>query len=202
MPCSGSNACWRCNCCRAASRNAGAWPVSCTTSWARAWPPCTPRPRWSGCWPHSPRTAPPRCNAQPRRLADGHLMQVALALPEGGARLPADHEVHAYRIAQEALTNAWRHGQARHATVRLTVGEGHWRLTVEDDGRGLTDPGTAPGHGLLGLRERVAALGGQWRWAAARPAGICLAVSVPWPDDEAKPAASGLPSAALEEAGS
>lgn len=139
--------------------------------------------------------------AQPRRLADGHLMQVALVLPEGGARLPADHEVHAYRIAQEALTNAWRHGQARHATVRLTVGEGHWHLTVEDDGCGLTDPGTAPGHGLLGLRERVAALGGQWRWAAARPAGICLAVSVPWPDDEAKPAASGLPSAALEEAG-
>jgi signal transduction histidine kinase len=65
-------------------------------------------------------------------------------------------ELAAYRIVQEALTNVTRHASARTVTVRVTYDDG---VTVEviDDGVG----GAAPvGNGIIGMRERAAALGG------------------------------------------
>jgi signal transduction histidine kinase len=69
-----------------------------------------------------------------------------------------------YRIAQEGLTNAMRHG--RPSCVRLSVErapstEGDVAIVIEDDGGGAPDAmNAATGHGILGMRERVAALGG------------------------------------------
>ncbi len=78
----------------------------------------------------------------------------------------------AYRVAQEALTNAFKHSGARHVVLHLS-----WPTTtqvcvaVEDDGRGLPDADQRPVRfGLLGLRERVLALGGEFR-AERRPQG-------------------------------
>lgn len=66
-----------------------------------------------------------------------------------------------YRIAQEALTNVARHAQARNASVEVRrVGE-HVRLRVTDDGIGPPDQPDR-WSGLLGIHERVAALGGVW----------------------------------------
>ncbi len=77
-----------------------------------------------------------------------------------------------YRCAQEAITNAVRHAGASHVAVRLediAGADGPWlRLTVEDDGVGFR-PDTAAGYGLVGIEERVAALGGRWRIAAGTP---------------------------------
>ena len=65
----------------------------------------------------------------------------------------------AYRIVQEALTNTLRHAHARVATVRLDSRPGELAVEVADDGRGSN--GTRPGgHGLVGMRERVAVYGG------------------------------------------
>ena len=65
----------------------------------------------------------------------------------------------AYRIVQEALTNVLKHADASHAEVLVCYRTGELELEVSDDGRG---PVAAPGggHGLVGMRERVALYGG------------------------------------------
>jgi signal transduction histidine kinase len=66
----------------------------------------------------------------------------------------------AYRLVQEGLTNALRHAVSpQHARVRIAYGTDNLELTVQDDGV-LQHPGAEPGHGLLGMRERVGVYGG------------------------------------------
>ncbi|MDI2128007.1 sensor histidine kinase [Yinghuangia seranimata] len=68
----------------------------------------------------------------------------------------------AYRIVQEALTNTRKHaGPAANAAVVLAYGEDGLAMTITDNGRGADAPGDGMGHGLVGMRERVAMLGGQ-----------------------------------------
>ena len=66
----------------------------------------------------------------------------------------------AYRIVQEAVTNALRHSGARTLSVRLGYQPGALEVTVEDDGRGLNGTPNAAGHGLRGIRERAELYGG------------------------------------------
>jgi signal transduction histidine kinase len=73
--------------------------------------------------------------------------------------LPADTEVAAYRVVQEALTNTVKHAYASSAVVELDWTEDALTLTVTDDGRGPA-AGADGGHGLIGIRERAAACGG------------------------------------------
>ncbi|GGP82317.1 two-component sensor histidine kinase [Streptosporangium pseudovulgare] len=84
--------------------------------------------------------------------------------------LPAEVDRAAYRIVQEALTNVSRHAGGAAAAVR--VGYAGEELVVQVDDDGGADPAAppVPGTGLLGMRERVAALGGRLR-AAPRPGG-------------------------------
>jgi signal transduction histidine kinase len=102
---------------------------------------------------------------------------------EGGSPpspLPAAVELAAYRIVQEALTNVTRHARARSATVRLTYGDG---VTVEvlDDGvGGPTDAGNIDqGNGILGMRERAAALGGSVEVGPRPGGGFRVAAHLP-----------------------
>jgi signal transduction histidine kinase len=67
--------------------------------------------------------------------------------------------VAAYRVVQEALTNVLRHAAAQRADVGLAYGDDALVVTVSDDGHGPAAPGGG-GHGLAGMRERVAVLGG------------------------------------------
>ena len=69
-------------------------------------------------------------------------------------------DISGYRIVQEALTNALKHAGPASATVRVRYGPGELEIEVADDGRG-GDPGSATGHGLTGMRERVAVYGGE-----------------------------------------
>jgi signal transduction histidine kinase len=80
--------------------------------------------------------------------------------------LPAAVELAAYRIVQEALTNVTRHARARTATVRLDTSDG---VTVEVTDDGLGGTGEA-GNGIVGMRERAAALDGTVE-AGPRPGG-------------------------------
>ncbi|WP_245927797.1 sensor histidine kinase [Nocardioides silvaticus] len=74
--------------------------------------------------------------------------------------LPTPVEQAAYRVVQEALTNTARHAGDATATVEITYGERSLTVRVEDDGAGSV-PGPVPGYGLVGMRERVTALGGR-----------------------------------------
>ena len=67
-----------------------------------------------------------------------------------------------YRVVQEALTNSMRHSPRAHVQVEVTYAPGFIVLFVDDDGAGAPAPGGrgAGGHGLVGMSERVAALGG------------------------------------------
>ncbi|HEX4719334.1 MAG TPA: sensor histidine kinase [Thermoleophilaceae bacterium] len=93
--------------------------------------------------------------------------------------LPAGIDVSAYRIVQEALTNALKHAGPAHATVHITRGEQKLAIEVSDDGRGQATA-EAGGHGLVGMRERVAVYGG-WIEAGPRPQGHGFALRVELP---------------------
>ncbi|MGY0234401.1 sensor histidine kinase [Longispora urticae] len=89
---------------------------------------------------------------------------------EGRRReVPTPVDRAAYRIVQESLTNVARHAAAASASVRVDYRPDVLAVTVEDDGAATSDPVT-PGTGLLGMRERVAALGGRLH-ARPRPEG-------------------------------
>jgi two-component system sensor histidine kinase DegS len=98
-----------------------------------------------------------------------------------GDRLPADVELALFRVAQEAVSNARRHGAASHVRVLLEVGANIVTLTVVDDGRGFTLP--APrGNGLAGIRERAALLAGELTIASTPGTGTRIAVALPLPE--------------------
>lgn len=90
---------------------------------------------------------------------------------EGEPReLPVGLELSAYRIVQEALTNALKHAGEAHATVRVRYLADSLELEIVDDGPGAPASAAGGGHGLVGMRERVALYGGRFE-AARRPAG-------------------------------
>jgi signal transduction histidine kinase len=76
----------------------------------------------------------------------------------------------AYRVIQEALTNIWKHAGAPGARLRLAYEPAALRITVDDDGTGQPEPAGRGGHGIIGMRERVTAVGGRFQ-AGPRPAG-------------------------------
>jgi signal transduction histidine kinase len=83
--------------------------------------------------------------------------------------LPPGIDLAAYRVVQEALTNAMRHAAADAVDVRLSWGERDLELRVEDDGVGAASA-NGHGHGLFGMRERVALYGGTVE-TGVRPGG-------------------------------
>jgi signal transduction histidine kinase len=93
------------------------------------------------------------------------------------ARFPEPVEVAAYYVVSEALTNAVKHAKASHVTVSLVAGDGVLQLTVRDDGVGGADP--QRGSGLIGLRDRVEALGGRIEVESPRGAGTIVLVTLP-----------------------
>jgi signal transduction histidine kinase len=85
-----------------------------------------------------------------------------------------------YRIAQEAITNAAKHANARHVRLRLEAGQADIVLSVEDDGETTGDnPAPKAGMGLLGMQERVASLGGTLRFERRAAAGARLVATIP-----------------------
>jgi len=116
------------------------------------------------------------------RLRRSHAeVQIVLEVELGDCALDSDAALALYRAAQEGISNALRHGQARklHLSVHGTAAE--VRLTLQDDGHGLaTDWSTRSGHyGLRWLTERVEKIGGTLGVGAAQPSGVRLTVRLP-----------------------
>ena len=93
-------------------------------------------------------------------------------------RLDPGVELAAYRIVQEALTNARRHAPGAAVDVELRFTGDVLRLRIRDNGPGPA-AGQGKGHGLLGMRERAAAAGGSLRAGEARGGGFCIEVELP-----------------------
>jgi PAS domain S-box-containing protein len=92
-------------------------------------------------------------------------------------RLPEPIEVAAYYVASEALANAAKHAQAACLEVSLATRNGSLLLSIRDDGVGGADSGQ--GSGLVGLRDRVEALGGTVRIDSPPGGGTSLVVTLP-----------------------
>lgn len=98
------------------------------------------------------------------------------------AELPPMKEEQAlvlYRVVQEALTNAVRHSEARHCTVRIQPEDGGLRLQIDDDGKGLPAAGEIRRGGLLGMEERVEMANGQLRLQSGQAGGLQLTIVLP-----------------------
>ncbi len=92
--------------------------------------------------------------------------------------LPDNLNVSLYRIVQESLTNAAKHGRATEVAVRLRR-DAAIELTVDDDGMPDDRAPGEPGLGVLGMHERVQALGGRFTLAPRVPRGMRVSVSIP-----------------------
>jgi len=105
---------------------------------------------------------------------------IALTLElDPDARIAAPGLRDVYRLGQEALANAVRHGRPSSVAVRLRQCEGHSLLEIEDDGAGFDVTTTHAGVGLSSMRERAAALGGDLEITSAPGRGTTIRVKVP-----------------------
>jgi PAS domain S-box-containing protein len=107
-------------------------------------------------------------------------MATRVGVPAGvdipGERLPAEIEASAYFIVAEALTNVVKHAEATRAEVRASVRDGMLRVEVRDDGIGGADPHS---HGLMGMSDRAAALGGRLEIESPPGAGTTVVATLP-----------------------
>jgi two-component system, NarL family, sensor histidine kinase UhpB len=84
-----------------------------------------------------------------------------------------------YRIVQEALTNATKHGAARRAHVEVIEDDSTIRVTVRDDGRGFDPIARTDGFGLIGMRERVELLNGKLELTSSPEGGTTINANFP-----------------------
>jgi signal transduction histidine kinase len=102
---------------------------------------------------------------------------------EGALRpLPASFELCAYRIVQEALTNVRRHAGAGSASVHLDFRTDALEVSIEDDGAGAGAATGGGGHGLRGMRERAAMVGGAVSAGPREQGGYRVSAVLPYPE--------------------
>ncbi len=103
--------------------------------------------------------------------------------PQEFPRLPAEMETAIFRIVQEALTNVFRHSEARRVWITLTQEDGRTSIAVRDDGKGIGErvAGLQPdsvGIGIGGINQRAKEFGGEFKIVNANP-GTLLQVMIP-----------------------
>jgi len=130
----------------------------------------------------SERLAPqPGLDALPELLDEARSGDQALRFATDGepVRLPAGLDLTAYRIVQEALTNARKHAPGAAVDVKLRWRPAELEIEVSDDGPGPPSTPNGAGHGLIGMRERAALYGGTVRAAPAPGGGYLVHARLP-----------------------
>jgi signal transduction histidine kinase len=108
----------------------------------------------------------------------------------GGRPLNVELANHLYRIAQEAVRNSVRHGQARTIRLHLTIGRAKVSLAITDDGIGLPEQAMdATGMGLKIMRYRARMLGGEVHFERVEPTGTRVVCECPVETDAPTPRA-------------
>jgi signal transduction histidine kinase len=106
-------------------------------------------------------------------------LPVELRIHGEPVELPAGVDLSAYRIVQEALTNALKHAGPARANVSVRYGEGELEIEVVDDGSAAGN-GDGTGHGLLGIRERVNVYGGSFEAGHRTVGGYAVRARLPY----------------------
>ena len=112
-------------------------------------------------------------------------LPVELTVAPDAAGAPPGVELAAYRIVQEALTNSLRHAGARRAKVHVDAAPGRLHVVVTDDGHGRNGGRGGGGHGLVGMRERVAVYGGSFDVGPNPGGGFRVDATLPYDEDPA-----------------
>jgi PAS domain S-box-containing protein len=115
-------------------------------------------------------------------FAQRHGLPCELVMPEAvTACLDSDCSTAIFRIVQESLTNASRHGQPSHVRVALDLRDGHCHVSIADDGKGMDTARAGHGQrlGLMGMRERALMLGGAFEIESAPGQGTRVLVRIP-----------------------
>lgn len=122
-------------------------------------------------------------------LADrvrGAGVDVRLDVTGDTVALPVVVDMSAYRLVQEALTNAMRHGHARRVDVEIAYTAEDLRIDVTDDGVGGEPNPAAAGHGLVAMRERVSLVGGSLNVGPRPEGGWAVRARLPLETSEAR----------------
>src|SRR5947208_172981 len=130
----------------------------------------------------------PDIRKEERELSKSTGMRPRLILPMGFGELDHEIEIALYRSVQEALHNVAKHSRAKNFVIRFEIDNGSAVLRVEDDGVGFSGKGTSRSRsfGLLGMRERIAALGGTVRIRSRKGTGTRITVMLPLPASSAR----------------
>jgi signal transduction histidine kinase len=107
-------------------------------------------------------------------------LHVDVRVTDGALDLPPGVDLTAYRIVQEGLTNVLKHAGPATACVDIRSDEGVLDIEITDDGRGVNGRAAAGGHGLLGMRERVAVYGGTLATGPRPGGGYRVAAEIPF----------------------
>ncbi|OUR73131.1 histidine kinase [Methylophaga sp. 41_12_T18] len=97
--------------------------------------------------------------------------------------LPDTLQVTIYRLVQECTTNCVRHAEASHVKVEVKLDDETAKVTVTDNGKGL-DANLIRGFGLIGMRERVSALGGRIAFDTEEGRGLQVRILIPLKSDD------------------
>jgi signal transduction histidine kinase len=116
------------------------------------------------------------------RGASGSAARLILSGPP--VRLDPGVELAAYRIVQEALTNARRHAPSAAVDVELHYADRYLRVRIRDNGPGAVAAAGVAGHGLTGMRERAMAVGGRLTTGPATAGGFLVEATLPTGDIE------------------
>ena len=115
-----------------------------------------------------------------RELSRNTGIESTLVLPERVTKLNYESEIAIYRTVQEALHNVAKHAGARHLRLEISQTRTVIRIVIEDDGIGFpARRQSTQGFGLLGMRERIAALGGNVRIRSLPEKGTRISVTLP-----------------------
>jgi signal transduction histidine kinase len=106
-------------------------------------------------------------------------LPVQLIMDGESRPLPSSVELSAYRIVEEALTNVLKHARPTRVTVELGFRASMLEILIVDDGPSAGSAPVEPGHGILGMRERVAALGGELETGRPPSGGFRVGARIP-----------------------
>ena len=108
-------------------------------------------------------------------------LKTAISVPEDGGPIPKHIAIALFRIVQEGLNNIIRHAGAHQVQLQLTSDGENYAFTLSDDGRGFDpqDAGERRPHGIMGMQQRVRALGGRFFLDSTPGRGTTLSVTVP-----------------------
>jgi signal transduction histidine kinase len=119
------------------------------------------------------------------RLPEGAALRATFKVQGPTWPLPPEWEENLFRITQEVLTNVLRHAHATHLAGKITFHAQGVLVEFVDDGQGFDPAAISEGYGLLGMRERVDAMGGQMQIRSTKGRGTTLSIRLPAAPPEA-----------------